>query len=199
MLAELAGEIFPPGVLNVVCGDRDTGPRPGLASRFRRWWRSPAVCGAGREVALAAANDLKRVHLELGGKAPVIVFDDVRCGRGGGGHRDRRLLQRGAGLHGGDSCPRRAGVSTRHGRRSGRSGSRHRLRRSGQHATRSSDRSTIPRSSKGLPAWSPGLPPTPTSSWAGSHQADRGSSSRLRSWPESSRETSWPRARSSAR
>src|SRR5207302_7146449 len=32
---------------------------------------------AGREVALAAANDLKRVHLELGGKAPVIVFDDA--------------------------------------------------------------------------------------------------------------------------
>jgi betaine-aldehyde dehydrogenase len=76
MLAELAGEIFPPGVFNVICGDRDTGralvthPVPQLV----------AITGsvrAGREVAAAAAEDLKRVHLELGGKAPVIIFDDV--------------------------------------------------------------------------------------------------------------------------
>ena len=76
MLAEIAGEIFPPGVLNVICGDRDTGralvshPIPQLV----------AITGsvrAGREVALAAADDLKRVHLELGGKAPVLIFDDV--------------------------------------------------------------------------------------------------------------------------
>jgi betaine-aldehyde dehydrogenase len=76
MLAELAGEIFPAGVLNVVCGDRDTGralvshPVPQLV----------AITGsvrAGREVAQAAANDLKRVHLELGGKAPVIIFEDA--------------------------------------------------------------------------------------------------------------------------
>ena len=76
MLAEVAGEIFPPGVFNVICGDRDTGralvshPIPQLV----------AITGsvrAGREVALAAAEDLKRVHLELGGKAPVLIFDDV--------------------------------------------------------------------------------------------------------------------------
>jgi betaine-aldehyde dehydrogenase len=76
MLAEVAGEIFPPGVFNVVCGDRDTGralvshPIPQLV----------AITGsvrAGREVAAAAAEDLKRVHLELGGKAPVLIFDDV--------------------------------------------------------------------------------------------------------------------------
>jgi betaine-aldehyde dehydrogenase len=76
MLAELAGEIFPPGVLNVICGDRETGralvshPIPQLV----------AITGsvrAGREVAQAAANDLKRVHLELGGKAPVVIFDDA--------------------------------------------------------------------------------------------------------------------------
>src|SRR5580700_1902518 len=76
MLAEVAAEIFPPGVFNVICGDRDTGralvshPIPQLV----------AITGsvrAGREVALAAAQDLKRVHLELGGKAPVIVFDDA--------------------------------------------------------------------------------------------------------------------------
>ncbi len=76
MLAELAGGIFPPGVFNVVCGDRDTGralisnPAPQLVS-------ITGSVRAGREVALAAAQDLKRVHLELGGKAPVIVFDDA--------------------------------------------------------------------------------------------------------------------------
>ncbi len=76
MLAEVAGEIFPPGVLNVICGDRDTGrelvshPIPQLVS-------ITGSVRAGREVALAAAQDLKRVHLELGGKAPVIIFDDV--------------------------------------------------------------------------------------------------------------------------
>jgi len=76
MLAELFAEFVPPGVLNVLCGDRDSGralvshPTPQMV----------AITGsvrAGREVALAAANDLKRVHLELGGKAPVIVFDDA--------------------------------------------------------------------------------------------------------------------------
>lgn len=76
MLAELAAEFLPAGVLNVVCGDRDTG---------RELTRHPipemvAITGsvrAGMDVAAAAAADLKRTHLELGGKAPVIVFDDA--------------------------------------------------------------------------------------------------------------------------
>jgi betaine-aldehyde dehydrogenase len=76
LLAEIAAELLPPGVLNVVCGDRDTGralvahPTPAMVS----------VTGsvrAGMEVAKAAAGGLKKVHLELGGKAPVVVFDDV--------------------------------------------------------------------------------------------------------------------------
>jgi betaine-aldehyde dehydrogenase len=76
MLAEIAAEFLPPGVLNVVCGDRDTGrslishPTPRLVS-------ITGSTRAGREVAGAAATDLKRTHLELGGKAPVIVFDDA--------------------------------------------------------------------------------------------------------------------------
>jgi betaine-aldehyde dehydrogenase len=76
MLAELAGEIFPPGVFNVICGDRDTGralvehPIPQMVS-------ITGSVRAGREVATGAAPDLKRVHLELGGKAPVVVFDDA--------------------------------------------------------------------------------------------------------------------------
>jgi betaine-aldehyde dehydrogenase len=75
-LAELAAEFLPPGVLNVVCGDRDTGralvshPTPELVS-------ITGSTRAGLEVAAAAALDLKRTHLELGGKAPVVVFDDA--------------------------------------------------------------------------------------------------------------------------
>src|SRR5919202_1101127 len=76
MMAEIAAEFLPEGVFNVVCGDRDTGralvehPTPQMV----------AITGsvrAGMEVAKAAADDLKRTHLELGGKAPVIVFDDA--------------------------------------------------------------------------------------------------------------------------
>jgi betaine-aldehyde dehydrogenase len=76
MMAELMAEFLPPGVFNVVCGDRDTGralvahPTPAMAS-------ITGSVRAGMEVARAAAGDLKRVHLELGGKAPVIVFDDA--------------------------------------------------------------------------------------------------------------------------
>jgi betaine-aldehyde dehydrogenase len=75
-LAEIAAEFFPSGVFNVICGDRDTGRS--LASH-----KIPAMVSitgsvrAGMEVARTAADDLKRVHLELGGKAPVIVFDDA--------------------------------------------------------------------------------------------------------------------------
>ena len=76
LFAELCQEFLPPGVFNVVCGDRDTGralvehPVPQMV----------AITGsvrAGMEVARSAASDLKKVHLELGGKAPVIVFDDA--------------------------------------------------------------------------------------------------------------------------
>ncbi|MEU6154012.1 gamma-aminobutyraldehyde dehydrogenase [Actinosynnema sp. NPDC047251] len=76
LLAEVAAEYLPPGVINVVCGDRDTGralvahPRPDLVS-------ITGSVRAGIEVATAAAAGLKRVHLELGGKAPVVVFPDA--------------------------------------------------------------------------------------------------------------------------
>jgi len=80
MLAEIAAEYLPPGVFNVVCGDRDTGralvrhPIPQMVS-------ITGSTRAGVEVARAAAEDVKRVHLELGGKAPVIVFDDADVGK----------------------------------------------------------------------------------------------------------------------
>jgi betaine-aldehyde dehydrogenase len=80
MLAEVAGEILPPGVLNVICGDRDTG-RTLVGHPIPQMVAITGSVRAGREVAAAAAHDLKRVHLELGGKAPVIVFDDVDVAR----------------------------------------------------------------------------------------------------------------------
>jgi betaine-aldehyde dehydrogenase len=76
MLAEIAAEFLPPGVLNVVTGDRDTG-RELVAHPTPRMVSVTGSVRAGREVASAAAADLKRTHLELGGKAPVVVFDDA--------------------------------------------------------------------------------------------------------------------------
>jgi betaine-aldehyde dehydrogenase len=76
MLAEVAGEILPPGVLNVICGDRDTG-RALVSHPVPQMVAITGSVRAGKEVATAAAADLKRVHLELGGKAPVVVFDDA--------------------------------------------------------------------------------------------------------------------------
>ncbi len=76
LMAELISEFVPPGVLNVVCGDRDTG-RLLVSHKEPRMVSITGSVRAGIEVAQAAAADLKRVHLELGGKAPVIVFDDA--------------------------------------------------------------------------------------------------------------------------
>ena len=76
LLAELCQEFLPPGVLNVVCGDRDTG-RALVAHQTPQMVAITGSVRAGMEVAGAAAADLKRVHLELGGKAPVVVFDDA--------------------------------------------------------------------------------------------------------------------------
>ena len=75
-IAELAAEFLPPGVLNVVCGDRDTG-RTMVAHDIPAMVSVTGSVRAGMEVAEAASKSLKRVHLELGGKAPVIVFDDA--------------------------------------------------------------------------------------------------------------------------
>ncbi|TMU99470.1 gamma-aminobutyraldehyde dehydrogenase [Streptomyces sp. DASNCL29] len=81
LLAGIIGGILeelglPAGIFNVVCGDRETGrlmvehPTPAMA----------AITGsvrAGMQVAASAAKDIKRVHLELGGKAPAVVFEDA--------------------------------------------------------------------------------------------------------------------------
>ena len=76
LLAEIASEFFPAGVFNVICGDRDTG-RELVRNKIPSMVSITGSVRAGMEVARAAADDLKRVHLELGGKAPVVVFDDA--------------------------------------------------------------------------------------------------------------------------
>ncbi len=76
LLAEIAAGILPAGVLNVITGDRQTGrllvehPTAAMVS-------ITGSVRAGMEVAQSAARDVKRVHLELGGKAPVVVFEDA--------------------------------------------------------------------------------------------------------------------------
>ena len=76
LLAEIAAEFVPPGVFNVVCGNRETG-RALVSHPVPQMVSITGSVRAGREVAIAAAEDVKRVHLELGGKAPVVVFDDA--------------------------------------------------------------------------------------------------------------------------
>ncbi|WP_330332895.1 gamma-aminobutyraldehyde dehydrogenase [Streptomyces sp. NBC_00536] len=76
LMAEIIDQILPKGVFNVVCGDRETGKAmvehhtPAMAS-------ITGSVRAGMQVAESAAKDVKRVHLELGGKAPVVVFEDA--------------------------------------------------------------------------------------------------------------------------
>jgi betaine-aldehyde dehydrogenase len=75
-LAELAAEVFPRGVLNVICGDRETGAAL-VAHKIPQMVSITGSVRAGMAVMAGASADLKNVHLELGGKAPVLVFDDA--------------------------------------------------------------------------------------------------------------------------
>jgi betaine-aldehyde dehydrogenase len=76
LMAQVMSEFLPDGVINVICGERETGAllvdhaTPSMVS-------ITGSARAGMEVAGAAAKSLKRVHLELGGKAPVVVFNDA--------------------------------------------------------------------------------------------------------------------------
>ena len=76
-LAALAGDILPAGVLNVITGDGEPVGAGIVRHPDVRMVSLTGDVATGREVAKAAADTLKRVHLELGGKAPVVVFDDA--------------------------------------------------------------------------------------------------------------------------
>ncbi len=76
-LAELASDILPPGVFNVVCGQGETAGVALVEHPDVAMVSITGSVGAGKAVARSAADSLKRVHLELGGKAPVVVFDDA--------------------------------------------------------------------------------------------------------------------------
>ena len=76
LLAQITEDILPKGVFNVITGNRDTG-KALIEHRIPQMVSITGSVRAGMEVAKSAASDLKRVHLELGGKAPVIVFADA--------------------------------------------------------------------------------------------------------------------------
>jgi betaine-aldehyde dehydrogenase len=76
-LAELAAEFLPPGVLNVICGHGDPAGQALVEHPDVDMVSLTGSVETGKRIAASAAATLKRVHLELGGKAPVVVFDDV--------------------------------------------------------------------------------------------------------------------------
>src|SRR5262245_5506565 len=77
LLAKLAAEIFPKGVLNVITGRGSTVGQPLVEHNKVAMVSLTGDVATGRKILQAASNSLKRTHLELGGKAPVIVFDDA--------------------------------------------------------------------------------------------------------------------------
>ena len=118
--AELAADILPAGVLNVV-----TGPGEPTGEALINHPGVDMLCltgsvDTGKHFARTAADTLKRVHLELGGKAPVVVFEDVESRDRAADDRRHRLLQRRPGLH------------RRHPRAGGRGGLRRRRLRAGR-------------------------------------------------------------------
>ncbi len=76
-LAEACAELFPPGVVNLICGRGESVGAPLVAHPRVRMVSLTGDVATGQKVLAAAAGNLKRTHLELGGKAPVIVFNDA--------------------------------------------------------------------------------------------------------------------------
>ena len=179
----------PPACSTSICGDRDTGRAMVDARHPGDGQSSPARCGPAWRSPSAASQSLKRVHLELGGKAPVVVFDDADIAAAAEGDRDRRLLQRRSGLHRGDprASPARASTTTS----SPPSPSRPRAPRPACPTTRTccSARSTTPTSSRTSAASSSGRPTTPASPPAATRSATPATSSSRPSSPTCTRTT----------
>lgn len=83
ILGELAQEVFPPGVINVICGGRSAGAAM-VDHEIPEMVSITGSTRAGEQVMSAASKTLKDVHLELGGKAPAIIFADVDLARTAG-------------------------------------------------------------------------------------------------------------------
>ena len=81
MLARVAAEIFPKGVFNVICGRGQPVGQPLVEHPLVRMVSLTGDVATGKKILQAASTNLKRTHLELGGKAPVIVFDDADIGQ----------------------------------------------------------------------------------------------------------------------
>ena len=101
--AELAGEVLPAGVLNVVCGGQVAGAALAAHPAVAQVSLTGSV-RAGRSVAAAAAQRLARTHLELGGNAPAVVFDDADLDAAAAG------IAAGAYLNAGQDCTAAARV-----------------------------------------------------------------------------------------
>jgi 1-pyrroline dehydrogenase len=76
-LAEWTEDVFPPGVFNVICGQGESAGAPLVSDARVALVSLTGDVATGKTIARTAADSLKRVHLELGGKAPVLVFDDA--------------------------------------------------------------------------------------------------------------------------
>ena len=76
-LATILAELFPPGVVNVICGRGQSVGAPLIAHPVVAMISLTGDVSTGEKILAAAAKGTKRTHLELGGKAPVIVFDDA--------------------------------------------------------------------------------------------------------------------------
>ena len=198
LMAEIMAEFLPPGVFNVVCGDRDTG-------RALVVHDTPAMVSvtgsvrAGMEVAAAAAPTLKRVHLELGGKAPVIVFDDADPAAAAEGIAGAGYFNAGQDCTAATTGPRRAPGARGPARRAGRAGGgddgRGPRQRGGR--LRAAEQRHAARAGARLPRAGPG--PRLGGDRRRRRWASAATASRRRSWPACARTTRWCSPRSSAR
>ncbi|SDH78026.1 gamma-aminobutyraldehyde dehydrogenase [Pseudomonas panipatensis] len=76
-VAEFLAELLPAGVVNIVCGRGPTVGSPLVEHALVRMVSLTGSVGTGKAIIRSAADSVKRLHMELGGKAPVIVFDDA--------------------------------------------------------------------------------------------------------------------------
>ncbi len=159
LLAEIAAEFLPAGRAQRRHRRPRDRPPPGRAPDPGHGLDHRLGAGRARRSRRAPRRTLKRVHLELGGKAPVVVFDDADIAAAVEGIAHRRLLQRRPGLHRRHPGARaRAASTTTSSRRSPSTPRTRAGRRARTTRTRCSARSTTPTSSPGSPASSTGCP-----------------------------------------